>query len=134
MIIQPFCWICSTLKSMPAINEFKGNASGEKYQCILTDLKNKIVLDILPTRFRMIWIHISENMKMNNVGMYISLCLICGSRISEWRIFPVLCQNTEIMVWRHYQLFCFQLHQWLYRGLQQQSQSFKEKCLRSVFP
>ena len=34
-----------------AIDEFKGNASGEKYQCILTDPKNKMVLDILPTRF-----------------------------------------------------------------------------------
>jgi transposase len=34
-----------------SIDEFKGNTSGEKYQCILTDPKRKTVLDILPERF-----------------------------------------------------------------------------------
>lgn len=33
-----------------AIDEFKGNAGDEKYQCILTDPKTGIVLDILPNR------------------------------------------------------------------------------------
>ena len=41
----------SEMPEVLAIDEFKGNASGEKYQCILTDPKNRIVLDILPTRF-----------------------------------------------------------------------------------
>ncbi len=31
--------------------EFKGNTNGEKYQCILTDPVNKVVLDILPKRY-----------------------------------------------------------------------------------
>ena len=34
------------------IDEFKGNTWGEKYQCILTDPENKIVLDILPERYK----------------------------------------------------------------------------------
>ena len=35
-----------------SIDEFKGNTGGEKYQCILTDPVNKVVLDILPERFK----------------------------------------------------------------------------------
>ena len=35
-----------------SIDEFKGNTWGEKYQCILTDPKNKVVLDILPERYK----------------------------------------------------------------------------------
>lgn len=43
----------SAPKIMPdviAIDEFKGNTGREKYQCILTDPANGIVLDILPSR------------------------------------------------------------------------------------
>ena len=42
-----------SLKSLPevlSIDEFKGNAGGEKFQCIITDAKHKKVLDILPNR------------------------------------------------------------------------------------
>lgn len=39
------------LSAAIAIDEFKGNFWGEKYQCILTDPENKIVLDILPMRY-----------------------------------------------------------------------------------
>lgn len=38
------------LPKVLAIDEFKGNAEGEKFQCILTDPQNHILLDILPTR------------------------------------------------------------------------------------
>ena len=34
-----------------AIDEFKGNTDGEKYQCILADPVNKVVLDIIPVRY-----------------------------------------------------------------------------------
>lgn len=34
-----------------SIDEFKGNTGGEKYQCIVTDPVNGIVLDILPKRY-----------------------------------------------------------------------------------
>ncbi len=45
----------SVPKKLPksvAIDEFKGNTGGEKYNCILTDPQNHIVLDILPTRYK----------------------------------------------------------------------------------
>lgn len=39
-----------SLPEVLAIDEFKGNTGDEKYQCILTDPKTGIVLDILPNR------------------------------------------------------------------------------------
>lgn len=39
-----------TLPSVIALDEFKGNASTGKYQCIFTDPDNREVLDILPVR------------------------------------------------------------------------------------
>ena len=38
------------LPDVIAIDEFKGNAGKEKYQAIITDPQNKLVLDILPDR------------------------------------------------------------------------------------
>lgn len=38
------------LPQVLSIDEFKGNANGEKYQCILTDPVKHSVLDILPSR------------------------------------------------------------------------------------
>ena len=40
----------STLPTFLSIDEFKGNAGGEKFQAILTDPKNHTVFDILPSR------------------------------------------------------------------------------------
>lgn len=42
----------NTLPTALSIDEFKGNTNGEKYQCILTDPVNKVVLDILPNRYK----------------------------------------------------------------------------------
>jgi transposase len=42
---------CRELPEVLSIDEFKGNAGGEKYQSIVTDPKNRKVLDILPNRF-----------------------------------------------------------------------------------
>ena len=38
------------LPEVISIDEFKGNAETGKYQCIITDPKNRKVLDILPGR------------------------------------------------------------------------------------
>lgn len=38
------------MPSVIAIDEFKGNAGDEKYQCILTNPQSGEILDILPTR------------------------------------------------------------------------------------
>ncbi len=40
----------SALPLVLSIDEFKGNAGGEKFQAILTDPKNHTVFDILPSR------------------------------------------------------------------------------------
>lgn len=42
---------CKELPEVLSIDEFKGNAGGEKYQSIITDPQNKKVLDILPNRY-----------------------------------------------------------------------------------
>ena len=47
---KPIQYSCSELPEVLSIDEFKGNTSGEKYQTILTDAKNKTILDILPNR------------------------------------------------------------------------------------
>ena len=41
---------CKSLPEVLSIDEFKGNAGGQKYQCIITDTKKHKVLDILPNR------------------------------------------------------------------------------------
>lgn len=53
-IIRIFDFVSYYNKELPvalSIDEFKGNTNGEKYQCILTDPVNKVVLDILPKRY-----------------------------------------------------------------------------------
>ena len=40
----------SHLPRVLSIDEFKGNAAGQKYQVIITDSENKRIMDILPTR------------------------------------------------------------------------------------
>ena len=40
------------LPEVIGIDEFKGNTGSEKYQCILTDISNKKIMDILPTRYQ----------------------------------------------------------------------------------
>jgi len=41
---------CKSLPEVLSVDEFRGNAGGEKFQCIITDAKNHRVLDILPNR------------------------------------------------------------------------------------
>jgi transposase len=41
---------CKSLPEVLSIDEFRGNAGGQKYQCIITDTRNHKVLDILPNR------------------------------------------------------------------------------------
>lgn len=42
---------CTFLPEVLSLDEFKGNANGEKYQSIITNPVNKKILDILPTRY-----------------------------------------------------------------------------------
>ena len=47
----PVSYRCRKLPVVLSIDEFKGNAGGQKYQTILTDPKERKVLDILPDRY-----------------------------------------------------------------------------------
>lgn len=54
-VIRLFDLVSYPSQPMPevvGIDEFKGNAGGDKYQCIITDIKNRRVLDILPNRYK----------------------------------------------------------------------------------
>lgn len=42
---------CKQLPEVLSIDEFKGNAGGQKYQSIVADPKNRKVIDILPNRY-----------------------------------------------------------------------------------
>jgi len=44
---------CKERPEVLSIDEFKGNAGGEKYQTILTDAKNRKSIDLLPNRKKM---------------------------------------------------------------------------------
>lgn len=53
-VMRVFDLVSYAPKKLPttlSIDEFKGNTNKEKYQCILTDPVNKMVLDILPKRY-----------------------------------------------------------------------------------
>jgi transposase len=41
---------CKSLPEVLSVDEFRGNAGGERFQCIIADSKNHRVLDILPNR------------------------------------------------------------------------------------
>lgn len=53
-VIRIFDFVSYSPQKLPvalSIDEFKGNTNSEKYQCILTDPVNKVVLDILLKRY-----------------------------------------------------------------------------------
>jgi transposase len=52
---------CTELPEVLSIDEFKGNAGGEKYQCILTDPQNRNILEILPNRFEGNLVHFFDH-------------------------------------------------------------------------
>lgn len=49
-ILDHMNYSCTSLPEVISIDEFKGDADGEKYQCILTNPSKKAVIDILPKR------------------------------------------------------------------------------------
>jgi len=55
-----------------AIDEFKGNTGGEKYQCILTDPKTHVVLDILSKRYSSHLIDYFKSIDRSNVKYFVS--------------------------------------------------------------
>lgn len=62
----------AVLPAVLAIDEFKGNTGGEKYQCIITDPENHIVLDILPQRYSHYLVTYFKDLERSNVKYFVS--------------------------------------------------------------
>ena len=60
------------LPKVLSIDEFKGNTWGEKYQCIITDPENGIVLDILPKRYDSYLCQYFKDMNKSDVKFFVS--------------------------------------------------------------
>lgn len=78
----------SRLPEAVSFDEFKGNAGGERFQCIVTDPLNRRVFDILPSQtvetiqdstvaallFRLGWFEVDDILH-NTLGTYLDICL-----------------------------------------------------------
>lgn len=60
------------LPQVLGIDEFRGNSGGEKFQCILTDIKNHRIADILPTRYERDLIDYFKKYDRNSVKYFVS--------------------------------------------------------------
>lgn len=64
---------CTKLPEVLSIDEFKGNAGGQKYQSILADPQNRKVIDILPNRYESDLIRYFKGFsKRENVKYFVS--------------------------------------------------------------
>ena len=68
--VSPSCH--TKLPKVIAFDEFKGNAGGEKYQCIITDPENHRIIDILPTRYKVDLISYLIKFDTSHTEMFIS--------------------------------------------------------------
>ena len=74
-VIRIFDKVNYTKPQMPevlSIDEFKGNTGGEKYNCILTDPKTGIVLDILEARKKHVLINYFKDTNKQDVKIFVS--------------------------------------------------------------
>ena len=62
---------CKALPEVLSIDEFKGNAGGEKYQTILTDARDRKIIDILPNRKKADMIRYFRRFKNRNEVKYV---------------------------------------------------------------
>ena len=65
-ILDNMRYSCDSLPEVISIDEFKGNADGEKFQCILTNPGKRKVIDILPKRSVDSLCAYFANFKLNN--------------------------------------------------------------------
>ena len=65
-ILDHMRYSCDSLPEVISIDEFKGNADGEKFQCILTNPGKRKVIDILPKRSVDSLCAYFANFKLNN--------------------------------------------------------------------
>lgn len=77
-VIRVFDLVSYAPKKLPtalSIDEFKGNTNEQKYQCILTDPVNKVVIDILPKRtesYLTKYFNSFDKSELNRVNYFVS--------------------------------------------------------------
>lgn len=76
------------LPQVLAIDEFRGNAEGERFQCIIADPKNHKVLDILPTRKHEDIYHYLGQFKNRNDVKVVVMDMTGGYKSLMKRLFP----------------------------------------------
>ena len=76
------------LPEVLAIDEFRGNAEGEKFQCILADPKNHRVIDVLPTRKHEDIMHYLWRFPNRKDVKYVVMDMTGGYRSLMHRLFP----------------------------------------------
>ena len=87
------------LPEVLAIDEFRGNAEGEKFQCILADPKNHEVVDILPNRKHEMIRHYLLKYNNRKDVKFVVMDMTGGYRTLMKEIFP---QATIIVDKYHY--------------------------------
>ena len=88
------------LPEVPGIDEFKGNTGGEKYNCIITDIKSGKVVNILPSRkkdklreyFRQYSLEEREKVQ-------VFVCDMWKDYRDIWRLFPHAVLVTDRYHW-----------------------------------
>lgn len=91
-------YVCNELPEVLSIDEFKGNAGGEKYQTILTDARNKKIIDILPNRKKADLIRYFCRFKNRNAVKYVVMDMNSHFREVAQICFP----NAKIVIDRYH--------------------------------
>lgn len=87
------------LPKVLSIDEFKGNADGEKFQAILTDAANHSIFDILPTRKQEDLLAYFSNFKNKSTVEYIITDMNLNFKTTLKTVFP---QATVVIDKYHY--------------------------------
>ena len=108
-----------------AIDEFKGNTDGEKYNCIIADPKTKQVLDILPTRKYNDLIFYFKSKKRKNIKYFVS---------DMWKPYRDICETffkeaTFIVDKYHWTRQVI----WAFEGVRKEEQKKFYKTYRKYF-
>lgn len=89
---------CKELPEVLSIDEFKGNAGGEKYQTIITDARNRKIKDILPNRKKAEMIRYFRRFKNRKEVRYVVIDMNPHFRAVAENCFP----NATIVIDRYH--------------------------------
>lgn len=95
------------LPEMIGIDEFKGNSGGQKYHCILTDLKTGRVIDIIRTRYEHDLIDYFKKYDRSGVSVFVSDMYSTYSEIAE-TYFPKAIYVTDRYHWIRQAIWAFE--------------------------